>query len=111
MLHPDEAGGNTVSVYVVIDDVDAHAAKARAAGAKIIMEPADQDYGGRLYAALDGGTRAPSHFQPISGARNQRIQRRHEKHTDQQSREQAADDDQGKRPLRIRTDTGGERHR
>lgn len=42
-----------MSIYVVLDDVDAHAAQARAAGATIIMEPADQDYGGRMYAALD----------------------------------------------------------
>ena len=52
-LHPDEAGGNTQSAYVVIDDVDGHAARARAAGAEIILEPADQDYGGRSYSALD----------------------------------------------------------
>ncbi len=53
MLHPDAAGGNTQSVYVVLDDVDGHAARARAAGAEIVMEPADQDYGGRNYSALD----------------------------------------------------------
>jgi uncharacterized glyoxalase superfamily protein PhnB len=48
MLHPSEAGGN-----IVLDDVDGHAAVARAAGATIIMEPRDQDYGGRGYTALD----------------------------------------------------------
>lgn len=53
VLHPEEAGGNTISIYVVIDDVDAHAATALAAGATIIMQPSDQDYGGRVYAALD----------------------------------------------------------
>lgn len=48
-----EAGGNTQSPYVVIDDVDAHAAQARTAGADIFFEPADQDYGGRVYSARD----------------------------------------------------------
>jgi uncharacterized glyoxalase superfamily protein PhnB len=48
-----EAGGNTQTVYVVIDDVDGHAARARAAGAEIVSEPEDQDYGGRVYSARD----------------------------------------------------------
>jgi uncharacterized glyoxalase superfamily protein PhnB len=48
-----EAGGNTLGVYVVLDDVDGHARRARAAGADIFMEPADQDYGGRVYSARD----------------------------------------------------------
>lgn len=48
-----EAGGNTQAPYIVIDDVDAHAANARAAGAEIIMPPEDQDYGGRVYSARD----------------------------------------------------------
>jgi uncharacterized glyoxalase superfamily protein PhnB len=41
------------SVYVVVDDVDAHYRRARAAGAQIIREPVDQDYGGRDYSARD----------------------------------------------------------
>jgi uncharacterized glyoxalase superfamily protein PhnB len=48
-----EAGGNTQAPYLVIDDVDAHADRARAAGAEIFFEPADQDYGGRVYSARD----------------------------------------------------------
>jgi uncharacterized glyoxalase superfamily protein PhnB len=48
-----EAGGNTQAPYIVIDDVDAHAARARAAGAEIISEPEDQDYGGSVYSARD----------------------------------------------------------
>jgi uncharacterized glyoxalase superfamily protein PhnB len=48
-----KAGGNTQAPYVVLDDVDGHAARARAEGADIIMEPADQDYGGRNYSARD----------------------------------------------------------
>ncbi len=39
--------------YIVIDDIDAHFSRAKAAGAQIIMAPTDQDYGGRDYACLD----------------------------------------------------------
>jgi uncharacterized glyoxalase superfamily protein PhnB len=48
-----EAGGSTVSLYLIVDDVDAHADRACAAGAEIILEPSDQDYGGRGYTARD----------------------------------------------------------
>ena len=53
LLTVRQAGGNTQSIYVVVDNVDAHAARARAAGADIFVEPADQDYGGRGYGARD----------------------------------------------------------
>ena len=39
--------------YCVVDDVDAHYARARAAGATIVSEPADQFYGARVYRAVD----------------------------------------------------------
>lgn len=48
-----EAGGSTVGLYLIVDDVDAHAARARAAGAEIILGPDDKDYGGRGYTARD----------------------------------------------------------
>ena len=48
-----EAGGNTQAPYIVIDDVDAHAERARAAGAEIVSEPEAQDYGGSVYSARD----------------------------------------------------------
>lgn len=48
-----KAGGNTMGLYVVLDDVDTHAARARAEGAEIVMPPTDQDYGGRSYSARD----------------------------------------------------------
>lgn len=48
-----KAGGATVSLHLIVADVDAHAARARAAGADIVMQPRDQDYGGRGYAARD----------------------------------------------------------
>lgn len=41
------------SAYVIVEDVDAHCDRARAAGAMIVLEPADQDYGGRLYICED----------------------------------------------------------
>jgi uncharacterized glyoxalase superfamily protein PhnB len=53
MRLPREAGGCTQSAYVIVDDVDAHCERARVAGAEILQEPADQDYGGRLYTCKD----------------------------------------------------------
>jgi uncharacterized glyoxalase superfamily protein PhnB len=41
------------STWCYVDDVDAHHARARAAGALILREPADQPYGVREYDALD----------------------------------------------------------
>jgi uncharacterized glyoxalase superfamily protein PhnB len=38
---------------VVVDDADAHYARAVAAGAEITSELAEQDYGSRDYAAKD----------------------------------------------------------
>ena len=40
-------------MYVVIEDADAHYARARAAGADIVRELEDQDYGSRDYSARD----------------------------------------------------------
>jgi len=48
-----EAGGSTVGLYLIVCDVDAHAERARAAGAEIILGPDDKDYGGRGYSARD----------------------------------------------------------
>jgi uncharacterized glyoxalase superfamily protein PhnB len=51
---PREIGGvGTQSAYVIVDDTVAHYARAKAAGAEIVMEVADQDYGGRLYSCRD----------------------------------------------------------
>jgi uncharacterized glyoxalase superfamily protein PhnB len=38
---------------VVVDDVDAHHERARAAGATIAAAPADQPHGSRIYRAVD----------------------------------------------------------
>ena len=40
-------------IYVVIDDPDAHHDRARAAGAQIVRELTDQDYGSREYSTRD----------------------------------------------------------
>jgi len=47
-------GVNTHSIHVQLDkDLDAHCERARAAGAVITREPADQFYGDRVYVAVD----------------------------------------------------------
>ena len=51
--NPKRLGQVTQSLYVYVDDVDAHCARAREAGAEIIEEPADQPYGDRRYGARD----------------------------------------------------------
>jgi uncharacterized glyoxalase superfamily protein PhnB len=40
-------------IYVVVDDVDAHHARARAGGAHIVLESEDTEFGTRRYRALD----------------------------------------------------------
>ena len=42
-----------VCLYLVVDDPDTHFDRARAAGADVVMEPTDQPYGSREYAARD----------------------------------------------------------
>jgi len=44
---------STLSIYVVVDDPDAHYDHARAAGAQIVHDLADQPYGSREYSARD----------------------------------------------------------
>ncbi|HWH93841.1 MAG TPA: VOC family protein [Baekduia sp.] len=46
------------TIYVVVDDPDAHHDHAVAAGAEIVMELTDQEYGSREYAAKDPGGNA-----------------------------------------------------
>lgn len=54
MKHPDEIGGcETQSAYVIIADCDAHYARAKAAGAAIVIDIKDEDYGGRGYSCRD----------------------------------------------------------
>jgi PhnB protein len=51
--NPKHTGHESVGIYVIVDDVDAHHEHAVAAGAEITEEPADQDYGHRRYSARD----------------------------------------------------------
>jgi PhnB protein len=51
--NPAKLGGKTQSVYVYVDDVDAHYDRAKQAGAKIVREPGDQVYGDRNYGVED----------------------------------------------------------
>ena len=51
--NPAKLGGKTQNVYVYVDDVDKHYARAKQAGAKIVREPEDQFYGDRNYAVED----------------------------------------------------------
>ena len=46
-------GTGRYSLYVVVDDPDAHLARANEAGASIERELTDQDYGSREYTARD----------------------------------------------------------
>ena len=43
----------TQGIYVVVEDVDRHYAKAQEAGAEIVLPIKTQDYGGRDYTARD----------------------------------------------------------
>jgi uncharacterized glyoxalase superfamily protein PhnB len=52
---PRQAGGNTQNLFVYVDDLDAHYARARAAGAKIVMEPKTADYGEEYWTDKDYG--------------------------------------------------------
>ncbi|QOW25208.1 VOC family protein [Lysobacter sp. H23M47] len=54
MVQPDQIGGReTQTTSVIVQDPDAHYARAVAAGAEIIRDIADQEYGGRGYGCLD----------------------------------------------------------
>jgi uncharacterized glyoxalase superfamily protein PhnB len=50
---PKSSGGAPAQVQVYVDDVDAHYARAKAAGAEIRQELADMPYGDRRYDAYD----------------------------------------------------------
>lgn len=55
---PKQAGGNTQSVMVIVDDVEAHYARAKEHGAQLFQELSISDYGeeywaDRTYGAID----------------------------------------------------------
>jgi uncharacterized glyoxalase superfamily protein PhnB len=51
--NPKQLGDATQQVYVYVDDVDKHCEVAKAGGARILSDPADQFYGDRTYGAED----------------------------------------------------------
>jgi uncharacterized glyoxalase superfamily protein PhnB len=54
MKQPDEVdGAQTQTTYVVVSDVDAVYANAKAGGARIATEIKDEDYGGRDFSCYD----------------------------------------------------------
>ena len=51
---PDQIGGaETQTAYVIVGNPDAHYARAKAAGAEILLDIKDEDYGGRGYTCRD----------------------------------------------------------
>ncbi len=53
LKQPDEVRAVTQSPYVVVPDADTHYARAKAAGAEIVIDIKDEDYGGRGYTCRD----------------------------------------------------------
>jgi uncharacterized glyoxalase superfamily protein PhnB len=50
---PSTTNPATAGIVVHVADVDAHFARAKAAGADIVREPTDEDYGQREYGVRD----------------------------------------------------------
>jgi uncharacterized glyoxalase superfamily protein PhnB len=50
---PEKGRPVTQGIYVVVDDADAHYARAKAAGAEIVIDIKTEDYAGRGYTARD----------------------------------------------------------
>ncbi len=63
---PAKLGARTQLVCVQVDDVDATFERAKAAGAEIVAEPADQAYGERSFRAYDPEGHSWSIGQPIA---------------------------------------------
>jgi uncharacterized glyoxalase superfamily protein PhnB len=54
MVQPDEVGmRETKGVYLVVSDADAVYATAKAAGAEMVLDIRDMDYGGRAFTCRD----------------------------------------------------------
>ena len=51
--NPKKLGSPTAQLYIEVDDVDAHYARAKKAGAKILDKPVDTFYGHRRYGVED----------------------------------------------------------
>ena len=54
MTLPARAGGRcTQTIYAIVEDVDAHCARATAEGAEVVIAPRGESYGGRSYSVRD----------------------------------------------------------
>src|SRR5436190_9092660 len=53
MSSPQILGGATQALYVYVEDVDAHFARAQSEGAEITSPPTDTDFGAREYHVRD----------------------------------------------------------
>jgi len=54
MKQPDELGGAEIqTLYVIVPDADALHARAKAAGARIVLDIKDEDYGGCSFSCRD----------------------------------------------------------
>jgi uncharacterized glyoxalase superfamily protein PhnB len=74
---PASLGGkNTQRVHVRLDHgIDVHCARARQAGARIVMEPADQFYGDRTYVAADLEGHYWTFSQPVRSVSREEMER------------------------------------
>jgi uncharacterized glyoxalase superfamily protein PhnB len=50
---PASLGGTTQSPYIIVSDADEVYRRAKAAGAEIVIEIKDEDYGGRVFSCRD----------------------------------------------------------
>jgi uncharacterized glyoxalase superfamily protein PhnB len=62
---PKRGGYVGAQIHVYVDDVDAHFERAKAAGAEIVNEPADQFYGDRRYDVRDPEGHLWTFAQPV----------------------------------------------
>ncbi|WP_313055618.1 VOC family protein [Pseudomonas lopnurensis] len=54
LRQPDELGGaSTQGIYVIVNSADALYTQAKAAGAQVVVELKDEDYGGRGFSCRD----------------------------------------------------------
>jgi uncharacterized glyoxalase superfamily protein PhnB len=71
MVQPDEVGlRDTKGTYLVVADADATYATAKAAGAEMILDIRDMDYGGRAFTCrdLEGHTWSIGTYDPWASA-------------------------------------------
>jgi uncharacterized glyoxalase superfamily protein PhnB len=52
-MSPRALGGINQSLYVAVEDPDAHFERAKSSGAEILIEPMDTDFGARIYVTRD----------------------------------------------------------